>query len=81
MTDLEIDLVEDGSISQAALHVFAAAFRLKVRPELTDDERASVDRAVEFLMAVSYAVENRVPLPSYDEDYEEQETQPDVLTP
>jgi hypothetical protein len=58
-----MDRVEDGSISQAALHVCADACRLKQRPELTEDERASVEKAVELLMAVSYATEQRVPIP------------------
>lgn len=57
-----MDRVEDGSISQAALHVCAEACRLKKRPELTEDERVLVDQAVRFLMAVSDTTEQRVPL-------------------
>lgn len=56
-----------GSISQAALHVCAEACRLKQRPELTDDERAAVDKAVDLLMAVSNSTEVRVPLPKFSE--------------
>lgn len=58
--------VEDGSISEAALHVCAKACLLKKRTELTDDERASVDKAVDLLMAVSLSTEKRVPLPSLE---------------
>jgi hypothetical protein len=61
-----MDLVEEGNISQAALHVCAEACRLKKRSELTNDERASVDMAVDLLMAVSRSTEARVPLPTYD---------------
>lgn len=62
-----MDRVEDGSISQAALHVCADACRLKQRPDLTDAERTLVDKAVDLLMAVSNSTEARVPLPTYRE--------------
>ncbi len=61
------DRVDDTSISEAALHACADACRLKRRPELTDDERGLVDKAVDLLMAVSNSTEARVPLPTYRE--------------
>jgi hypothetical protein len=57
-----VDRVEDGTVSQAALHVTAEASRLWKRPELTEEERASLSKAVEILMAVAQSTEKRVPL-------------------
>lgn len=63
-----VDRVVDGTISQAALHVCARACELKARADLTDDERQSVDKAVDLLMAVSLSTEARVPLPKLEDD-------------